>query len=110
MRWMRWLGVCLAWLLAVVATPLHAQDVLPVPPLSGRVIDQTSTLTPAQVQALSGPQDRQAKVRNRLVQRREVHVVHVERRLHLADDALHGAPAPLVHKRMAVQPNSRPGR
>ena len=30
----------------------HAQDV-PVPPLSGRVIDQTGTLTPAQVQALS---------------------------------------------------------
>ncbi len=50
---MRWLLVCLAWLLATVATPLQAQDVLPVPPLSGRVIDQTSTLTPAQVQALS---------------------------------------------------------
>ncbi|MEO8806355.1 MAG: TPM domain-containing protein [Burkholderiaceae bacterium] len=30
----------------------HAQD-LPVPPLSGRVIDQTGTLTPAQSQALS---------------------------------------------------------
>lgn len=50
---MRWLLVCLAWLLAAVATPLRAQDVLPVPPLSGRVIDQTGTLTPAQVQALS---------------------------------------------------------
>lgn len=29
-----------------------AQDVLPVPPLSGRVVDQTATLSPAQVQAL----------------------------------------------------------
>ncbi|KNZ33624.1 MAG: membrane protein [Methylibium sp. NZG] len=33
--------------------PAHAQDVLPVPPLSGRVIDQTGTLTPAQSQALT---------------------------------------------------------
>ncbi len=54
---MRWLLVCLAWLLAAVATPLQAQDVLPVPPLSGRVIDQTGTLTPAQVQALSAKLD-----------------------------------------------------
>ena len=30
-----------------------AQDVLPVPPLSGRVIDQSGTLTPAQVSALA---------------------------------------------------------
>ena len=30
-----------------------AQDLLPVPPLSGRVIDQTATLSTAQVQALS---------------------------------------------------------
>ncbi|MBC7994071.1 MAG: TPM domain-containing protein [Rhizobacter sp.] len=57
MRWMRWLGVCLAWLLAAAATPLHAQDVLPVPPLSGRVIDQTATLTAPQVQALSAKLD-----------------------------------------------------
>ncbi len=35
-----------------VGAPAHAQDV-PVPPLSGRVIDQTGTLTPAQAQALS---------------------------------------------------------
>jgi uncharacterized protein len=54
---MRRLLVCLAWLLAAVATPLWAQDVLPVPPLSGRVIDQTGTLTPAQVQALSAKLD-----------------------------------------------------
>lgn len=50
---MRWLAVCLAWLLAVGVAPLHAQDLQPVPPLSGRVVDQTGTLTPAQVQALS---------------------------------------------------------
>lgn len=46
----------LAWLMLVllaVASPLRAQDVQPVPPLSGRVVDQTATLTPAQVQALS---------------------------------------------------------
>lgn len=46
----------LAWLLfllTAVASPLRAQDVQPVPPLSGRVIDQTGTLTPAQVQALA---------------------------------------------------------
>ncbi len=37
--------------LAIAAGAL-AQDVQPVPPLSGRVIDQTATLSPAQVQAL----------------------------------------------------------
>ncbi len=31
----------------------RAQDVLPVPPLAARVIDQTATLTPAQLHALS---------------------------------------------------------
>ena len=50
---MRWLARCssaaaLGLLGGLVAT---AQDVLPVPPLSGRVIDQTATLTPAQVAA-----------------------------------------------------------
>ena len=40
----------LLWLLCAAAL---AQDVLPVPPLSGRVIDQTATLSPAQSQALS---------------------------------------------------------
>ena len=50
---MRWL-VALATLLALVgAGAARAQDVLPVPPLSGRVIDQTGTLAPAQAQALS---------------------------------------------------------
>lgn len=46
-----------AWLLAVLllgtAGPGRAQDVLPVPPLAGRVIDQTGTLSAAQQQALS---------------------------------------------------------
>ncbi|WP_310389638.1 TPM domain-containing protein [Roseateles sp.] len=40
------LGLCLA-------LPAWAQDVLPVPGLSGRVIDQTATLTPAQLEALT---------------------------------------------------------
>ncbi len=44
-----------AWLLLgalLWATLAGAQDVRPVPPLSGRVIDQTSTLQPPQVAAL----------------------------------------------------------
>ena len=45
------LWLLLALLLA--STWLHAQDVLPVPPLSGRVIDQTGTLTAAQSEALT---------------------------------------------------------
>ena len=48
----RFLWACMAWLL-LAAGLVHAQDVLPVPPLSGRVIDQTGTLTPAQSQALT---------------------------------------------------------
>jgi uncharacterized protein len=43
--------------LMLAAGLAHAQDVLPVPPLSGRVIDQTATLTPAQAQALSAKLD-----------------------------------------------------
>ncbi len=51
---MRNVLVWLLWCLAVVASPpLRAQDVQPVPPLAGRVIDQTGTLTSAQQQALS---------------------------------------------------------
>ncbi len=42
-----------ALLLAAASPGLRAQDVLPVPPLSGRVIDQTGTLGPAQQQALT---------------------------------------------------------
>ena len=36
-----------------IAAAARAQDILPVPALSARVIDQTGTLTPAQTQALS---------------------------------------------------------
>jgi uncharacterized protein len=50
---MRQFVAWLAVLLIALAAPVRAQDVQPVPPLSGRVIDQTGTLTPAQVQALS---------------------------------------------------------
>ncbi len=45
----RFLVLALGWLLAAAA---WAQDVLPVPPLSGRVIDQTATLSAPQQQAL----------------------------------------------------------
>ena len=46
-------ALIIALCLAVLAGGASAQDVLPVPALSARVIDQTGTLTPAQVQALS---------------------------------------------------------
>ena len=52
MRLHRALALLIAF--ACVLVGARAQDVLPVPPLSGRVIDQTGTLTPAQVAALSG--------------------------------------------------------
>ena len=42
----RWL-----WLL-LACTALHAQSVLPVPPLTAHVVDQTGTFSPAQQQAL----------------------------------------------------------
>jgi len=42
-----------AVLLCIAAGLAAAQGVLPVPPLTGRVIDQTGTLTPAQAEALS---------------------------------------------------------
>ena len=51
-RPLRLLAALLAALSLYMAVPAHAQDV-PVPPLSGRVIDQTGTLTAAQAQALS---------------------------------------------------------
>ena len=38
--------------LGLTSSPALAQDVLPVPALSARVIDQTATLTPAQLSAL----------------------------------------------------------
>ena len=49
---LRLLAALLAALVLCVGGLAHAQDV-PVPPLSGRVIDQTGTLTAAQAQALS---------------------------------------------------------
>ena len=39
-------------LLLAVCTPFMARAELPVPPLTGRVTDQTATLTPSQIQAL----------------------------------------------------------
>jgi uncharacterized protein len=55
---LRHLLACLALGLASFVMPAQAQDPRPVPPLSGRVVDQTGTLTPAQVQALSGKLER----------------------------------------------------
>lgn len=49
----RLLAAALALLALSAVSPLRAQEVQPVPPLSARVIDQTATLTPAQVQALT---------------------------------------------------------
>ena len=46
------LALALATWMLLAAGWAQAQDVLPVPPLAGRVIDQTGTLTPAQQQAL----------------------------------------------------------
>jgi uncharacterized protein len=48
----RWLACWVAALLLAFG-PARAQDLLPVPPLSGRVIDQTGTLSAAQAQALT---------------------------------------------------------
>ena len=42
-----------ALLAAFVFGPALAEDVVPVPVLTGRVIDQTATLTPAQADALN---------------------------------------------------------
>ena len=50
---MRAVLAAVALLAAFVFAPAQAQDLVPVPVLTGRVIDQTATLTPAQVDALS---------------------------------------------------------
>jgi uncharacterized protein len=42
-----------AMLAALVFRPALAEDVVPIPVLTGRVIDQTATLTPVQAEALS---------------------------------------------------------
>lgn len=44
--------LALAWLLALVAPAVRAQELLPVPALSARVIDQTGTLSATQREAL----------------------------------------------------------
>ena len=49
---LRWRAPALALLLALAGSWLHAQDVLPVPALSARVIDQTGTLGAEQRTAL----------------------------------------------------------
>ncbi|MEO7851216.1 MAG: TPM domain-containing protein [Rubrivivax sp.] len=49
---MRALSLWLAWLLLAGFGPARAQDVLPVPALTARVIDQTGTLSEAQRAAL----------------------------------------------------------
>ena len=44
-----------AWVCLVLLVPAaRAQNLVPVPPLSGRVIDQTGTLSAAQAQAITG--------------------------------------------------------
>ena len=48
-RWGPWLAAARLWAAGLV----QAQGLLPVPPLSGRVIDQTGTLSAAQSQAIS---------------------------------------------------------
>jgi uncharacterized protein len=49
----RWLVALAAVAALLVGGAARAQDLVPVPPLDGRVMDQTSTLTPQQAQALS---------------------------------------------------------
>ena len=48
-----WLATWIALLLVCVGFPAQAEELIAVPPLSGRVIDQTATLSAAQLQALS---------------------------------------------------------
>ncbi|WP_372525326.1 TPM domain-containing protein [Piscinibacter sp.] len=52
-RWLSRIVGALGVAAALLAGSAFAQDVLPVPPLSGRVIDQTGTLTDAQRAALT---------------------------------------------------------
>ena len=49
----RLFALCIAAALWLAGAAASAQDVLPVPPLSGRVVDQTGTLSAAQAQALT---------------------------------------------------------
>ena len=47
-----WIVGCLTASALLFCSVARSQDVLPVPPLASRVIDQTATLTPAQTEAL----------------------------------------------------------
>lgn len=52
MRWLATLALMVGIWAALMATPVGAQTLLPVPALTGRVIDPTRTLAPADVAAL----------------------------------------------------------
>ncbi len=52
-RLSRWLALCVLALPGIGAS-VHAQDVLPIPPATAQVIDQTGTLSEAQSAALAG--------------------------------------------------------
>ena len=49
---MRWFPALVAVVALLGAGPASAQDVVPIPPLDGRVVDTTGTLSAAQAQAL----------------------------------------------------------
>lgn len=63
-----------------------------------------------QVRAAWRIQCREPEGQHGLVQCTQVHVVHVERRLHLADNALHGAAPPCIGECVAVKGQPLPGR
>jgi len=101
----RWLLVLACAALWLVAAPLRAQDVLPVPALGARVIDQTNTLGEAQRSALE-EFARQSELlpRNRFApQTARVQVIarEIERRARLElrlNAELTGERAQLVHR------------
>jgi hypothetical protein len=82
----------------------HQRERLPQPPQGRREIGPGVQPVPGAPQRLAfGPAPvTQAELRQRLVQRAPVHVVHVEGRLQLADDALHRQPPPGVDEVMPV--------
>jgi len=75
-HWRLGLAAALLWAVGLA----QAQGLLPVPPLSGRVIDQTATLSAAQVQALG---DKLAAEENQVVHVHEAlaRLEQVDRRL-----------------------------
>jgi uncharacterized protein len=48
----RWAWLAAAWMALLALTNAHAQDLMPVPPLEGRVVDRTNTLDSLQRQAM----------------------------------------------------------